>query len=60
MSIYHLDHALAPLGSAVLGICADVFSTTTAMAGSGILGLAVMFTVMASVKQMRDLWRVSA
>ena len=60
MSIYQLDQALAPLGSFVLGACADVFSTTTAMAGSGILGLAVMFTVMASVKQMRDLWRVSA
>jgi hypothetical protein len=60
MSIYQLDQALAPLGSFVLGACADVFSTTAAMAGSGILGLAVMFTVMASVKQMRDLWRVSA
>jgi MFS family permease len=60
MSIYQLDQALAPLGCFVLGACADVFSTTTAMAGSGILGLAVMFTVMASVKQMRDLWRVRA
>lgn len=60
MSIYQLDQAMAPLGSFVLGACADVFSTTAAMAGSGILGLAVMFTVMASVKQMRDLWRVSA
>jgi MFS family permease len=60
MSIYQLDQALAPLGSFVVGACADVFSTTTAMAGSGILGLAVTFTVMASVKQMRDLWRVSA
>jgi hypothetical protein len=59
MAIYQLDHGLAPLGSSVLGICADVFSTTTAMAGSGILGLAVMFMVMVSVKQMRDLWRVS-
>jgi hypothetical protein len=60
MSIYQLDQALAPLGCFVLGACAGVFSTTTAMAGSGILGLAVMFTVMASVKQMWDLWRVSA
>jgi MFS family permease len=58
MSIYQLDQALAPLGSFVLGVCADVFSITTAMAGSGILGLLVMCTVMASVKQMRDLWRV--
>jgi MFS family permease len=60
MSIYQFDQALAPLGSFVVGACADVFSTTTAIAGSGILGLAVMFTVMACVKQMRDLWRVSA
>jgi MFS family permease len=59
MAFYQMDLALAPLGSFLLGACADVFSTTTAMAGSGILGLAVMFTVMASVKQMRDLWRVS-
>jgi hypothetical protein len=58
-AFYQIDLALAPLGSIVLGACADVFSTTTAMAGSGILGLVVMFTIMASVKQMRDLWRVS-
>jgi MFS family permease len=60
MSIYLMDQALMPLGSAMLGACADVFSITDAIVGSGILGLAVMFTVMASVKQMRDLWRVSA
>jgi len=59
MSIYQLDQALAPLGSFLVGACADLFSTTTAMAGSGILGLAVIFTIMASVKQMRNLWRVS-
>jgi MFS family permease len=58
-AFYQIDLALAPLGSIVLGACADVFSTTTAMAGSGILGLVVIFTIMASVKQMRDLWRVS-
>jgi MFS family permease len=60
MAFYQIDQALAPLGSAVLGACADVFSITAAIAGSGILGLVVMFMVMASVKQMRDLWRVSA
>jgi MFS family permease len=58
MAIYLLDHGLVPLGSSVIGVCAYVFSITDAMAGSGILGLAVMFTVMVSVKQMRDLWHV--
>jgi MFS family permease len=60
MSIYQIDQALTPLGSSVLGACADVFSTTAAIAGSGILGLVVMGTVMVCVKQVRDLWRVSA
>jgi MFS family permease len=59
MAFYQIDQALTPLGSTVLGACADIFSTTTAMAGSGILGLAVIFMIMASVKQMRALWRLS-
>jgi len=55
MSIYQLDHALIPLASSALGICADLFSTPIAIAASGILCLMVMGVLMASVKQMRDL-----
>jgi hypothetical protein len=58
-ALHQIDLALAPRGSSVLGACADIFSMTTAMAGSGILGLAVTFTFMASVKQMWDLLRLS-
>jgi MFS family permease len=59
MSIYQLDQAITPLGMAVLGICADIFTTTAAMAASGILGLTVMGVLMACVKPMRDLWHVN-
>lgn len=58
MSLYQLDQALTPLGSFVLGVCADLYSTTTAMVGTGILCLVVTFAVMAGVKPLRDLWRV--
>ena len=55
MSIYQIDHALMPLASSALGVCADLFSAPTAMAASGILCLVVMGVLMASVKQIRDL-----
>ncbi len=55
MSIYHIDHALTPLACFVLGVCADAFSTTTAMAASGVLGLVSMVVLLATVKQTRDL-----
>jgi MFS family permease len=55
MAIYQMDHALMPLSSAALGICADIFSVPTAIAISGILCLAVIGVLMASVKQIRDL-----
>jgi len=55
MSIYQLDHALIPLASFALGVCADLFSVPVAIAASGILGLVVMGLLMASVKQMWDL-----
>ena len=55
MSIYQLDHALIPLASFALGVCADIFSAPTAIAASGILCLVVMGVLMASVKQIRDL-----
>ena len=59
MSIYQLDQGLTPLGSTVLGACADIFSTTTAIAASGILGLTVMLALMAGVKSMRDLRHIN-
>jgi MFS family permease len=55
MSIYHIDLALMPLASSVLGIIADVFSTPTAMATSGIIGLASIILLIGSVKEIRDL-----
>jgi MFS family permease len=55
MSIYQLDHALIPLASFALGVCADIFSAPTAIAASGILGLALTVVLMASVKQIRNL-----
>jgi MFS family permease len=54
-SIYHMDHALTPLASSVLGIVSDVFSTPTAIAVAGLLGLASMIMLMVSVKEVRDL-----
>jgi hypothetical protein len=55
MSIYHIDHALTPLASSVLGIMADVFSAPAAMAASGIIGLVSIILLMGSVKEIRDL-----
>jgi MFS family permease len=55
MSIYQLDHALIPLASSALGVCADIFSAPTAIAASGILGLVLTVVLMASVKQIQDL-----
>jgi MFS family permease len=60
MSIYHIDHALTPLASSVLGICADLFSAPTAMAAAGLVGLASMIVLMVSVKEIRDLRSVHA
>jgi MFS family permease len=60
MSIYQLDHALTPLASFVIGIGAEVFSTPSAIAVSGMLGLAVTAVLMVSVKQMRDVRRLRA
>lgn len=54
MSIYQFDHALIPLASSALGVCADIFSTPTA-AAPGILGLVLTVVLMASVKQIQDL-----
>jgi len=55
MSIYQADHALTPLACFVLGVCADAFSTPSAMAASGVLGLVLMIALLAGVKQMLDL-----
>jgi MFS family permease len=55
MSIYQFDHALIPLASSALGVCADIFSTPTAIAAPGILGLVLTVVLMASVKQIQDL-----
>jgi len=60
MSIYQIDHALTPLSYSLLGACADIFSTPTVMAASGILALASMIILMASLKQVRDLRGVHA
>jgi MFS family permease len=60
MSIYMMDHAFTPLASAALGACADIFSTPAALAAAGVLGLASMLMLMASIKQMRDLRNVHA
>jgi MFS family permease len=55
MSLYQIDHALMPLSSSALGVCADVFSVPTSMAVSGVLCLVVTGGLMAGVKQIRDL-----
>ena len=55
MSLYQIDHALMPLSSSALGVCADVFSVPTSIAVSGILCLVVTGGLMAGVKQIRDL-----
>ena len=60
MSIYMIDHALAPLASVALGYCADLFSTPTAMAALGGLGLAVTLILLTCVKPMRDLRTIRA
>ncbi len=59
MSLYHMDLALVPLGSSILGACADIFSIPAAVAVSGMLGLALTLVLMASVKQMRALRHIS-
>jgi sugar phosphate permease len=55
MAIYQIDHAVMPLSSFALGVCADLFSVPASMAASGILCLVVTGVLMASVKQIRDL-----
>ena len=55
MSIYHIDHALTPLASAVVGIIADAFTAPAAMAASGIIGLVSIILLMGSVKEIRNL-----
>lgn len=55
MSIYHIDHALVPLASSVLGVFADVFTAPAAMVVSGIIGLAAIFLLLGYVKEIRDL-----
>ena len=58
MAIYQIDHAVMPLASSTLGVCADLFSVPASMAASGILCLVVTGVLMASVKQIRDLRKV--
>jgi MFS family permease len=58
MAIYQIDHAIMPLASSALGVCADLFSAPASIAASGILCLAVMGVLMTSVKQIRDLRKV--
>ena len=54
MAIYQIDHALAPLASSLLGAGADIFSASTAVAISGILGLLVTVAFLAGVKEIRN------
>jgi MFS family permease len=54
MSIYQLDHALMPLASFILGVCAELFSAPNAVAVSGLLGLAATAVLMVAIKPMRD------
>ena len=58
MAIYQIDHAVMPLASSALGVCADLFSVPASIAASGILCLVVTGVLMASVKQIRDLRKV--
>jgi hypothetical protein len=55
MAIYQIDHAVMPLASFALGICADLCSAPSSIAASGILCLAVTAALMAGVKPIRDL-----
>ncbi len=55
MAIYQIDHAVMPLASFALGVCADLSSVPASMAASGVLCLVVMGVLMASVKPIRDL-----
>ena len=55
MAIYQIDHALMPLSSSALGVCADIFSVPASIAVSGVLCLVVIGVLMASVKKVRDL-----
>lgn len=55
MSIYQIDHALTPLASSALGVCADIFSTPVAIAVSGIVGLVMLALLMTGVREIRDL-----
>ncbi|MDA8125462.1 MAG: MFS transporter [Deltaproteobacteria bacterium] len=55
MSLYQIDHALMPLSSSALGICADVFSVPASIAASGVLCLLVTGGLLLGVKQIRDL-----
>lgn len=58
MSIYQLDHALMPLASFILGVCAEVFSAPNAVAVSGLLSLAATVTLMVAIKPMRNVRRL--
>jgi MFS family permease len=60
MSIYMIDHALTPIASAALGFCADVFTTPQAMLALGLIGLALTFILITSVKQMWELRTIRA
>ncbi len=55
MAIYQIEHALMPLSSSVLGVCADIFSVPASIAISGMLCLAVIGVLVAFVKPIRDL-----
>jgi MFS family permease len=55
MSLYQLDHALLPVSYALMGVCADIFSTPRAIAAVGLIGLLFVAVLMAGVKQMRDI-----
>ncbi len=58
MSIYHLHDALIPLGSFVIGIGAQVWSSPVAMGAFGVAGLVVTVALMMTVGWMRDVRRV--
>jgi MFS family permease len=55
MSLYQVDHALTPLASSALGVCADIFSTSVAVMVSGILGLLVLALLITTTEEVRNL-----
>jgi MFS family permease len=54
-SIYQLDHAIQPIAYFGLGVCVDIFSVPTSVAGSGIIALFLMAALIVGVKPIRDL-----